>query len=161
LTAYKKDVPAENIVPTPLGPNESPHLPESLFGTTITSYGLQAAAPGGRPGTGKPNPSPDGSVIARAVRGYPKGYNSLLLVPPSGGPPRESVRLKQPEGFTAAFAWSPDGKYVYFTRHTNSNTELMRIPAWGGDFAGYGRADSTHARSTGYGIAWPANVNDP
>ena len=88
--------------------------------------------PEGDPGPGRPTPSPDGSVIARAVRGYPKGYNSLLLVPPSGGPPRELARLKQPEGFTAAFAWSPDGKYVYFTRHTNSDTELMRIPAAGG-----------------------------
>ncbi len=88
--------------------------------------------PEGDPGPGNPTPSPDGSVIARAVRGYPKGYNSLLLVPPSGGPPRELVRLKQPEGFTAAFAWSPDGKYVYFTRRTNSGTELMRIPAGGG-----------------------------
>jgi Tol biopolymer transport system component len=88
--------------------------------------------PEGDPGPGSPTPSPDGSVIARAVRGYPKGYNSLLLVPPSGGPPHELVRLKQPEGFTAAFAWSPDGKYVYFTRHTNSDTELMRIPAVGG-----------------------------
>jgi Tol biopolymer transport system component len=88
--------------------------------------------PEGNPGPGNPTPSPDGSVIARAVRGYPKGYNSLLLVPPSGGPPRELARLKQPEGFTGAFAWSPDGKYVYFTRHTNSDTELVRIPAGGG-----------------------------
>lgn len=88
--------------------------------------------PEGDPGPGSPTPSPDGSVIARAVRGYPKGYNSLLLVTPSGGPPRELVRLKQPEAFTAAFAWSPDGKYVYFTRRTSSGTELMRIPASGG-----------------------------
>lgn len=43
------------------------------------------------------------------------------------------MRLKQPEGFTGAFAWSPDGKYVYFTRRSpNSDTELMRIPASGG-----------------------------
>lgn len=88
--------------------------------------------PEGDPGPGNPTPSPDGSVIARAVRGYPKGYNSLLLVPASGSPPRELVRLKQPEGFTGAFAWSPDGKYVYFTRRSNSDTELMRIPAVGG-----------------------------
>ena len=94
--------------------------------------------PEGDPGPGTPTPSPDGSVIARAVRSYPKGYNSLLLVPPSGGPPRELVRLKQPEGFTAAFAWSPDGKYVYFTRHSQSETELMRIPAGGGPIQSMG-----------------------
>jgi len=88
--------------------------------------------PEGDPGPGNPTPSPDGSVIARAVRGYPNGYNSLLLVPPSGSPPRELVRLKQPEGFTGAFAWSPDGKFVYFARRTQGDTELMRVPATGG-----------------------------
>jgi hypothetical protein len=75
--------------------------------------------PEGETGPGEATPSPDGSVIARAVRGYPNGYNSLLLVPPSGGPPRELVRLKKPEQFTGAFAWSPDGKYVYFARHND------------------------------------------
>ena len=39
---------------------------------------------------------------------------------------------KVPEGFTAAFAWSPDGKYVYFARRSQSETELFRIPAAGG-----------------------------
>ena len=88
--------------------------------------------PEGSPGPGDPTPSPDGSLIARAVRGYPKGYNSLMLVPAAGGPARELVRLKQPEGFTGAFAWSPEGRYMYFTRHNNAGTELMRVPAAGG-----------------------------
>lgn len=82
--------------------------------------------PEGDPGPGSPTPSPDESVIARAVRGYPKGCNSLLLVPPSGRPTRELVRLKQPERFTGAFARSPDGKYVYFARHTNTRWHQAR-----------------------------------
>jgi Tol biopolymer transport system component len=90
------------------------------------------APPEGQLGPGDPVPSPDGSWIAVAVRGYPKTYNSLLLVPVHGGSPRELVRLKQPEQFTASFAWSPDGGSLYFARHGEAGTDLMRISAMGG-----------------------------
>ena len=67
--------------------------------------------PIGIPGPGDPTPSPDATMIARI---------------------RELVRLAEPERFTAAFAWSPDSHFVYFTRHKGNETELFRIPAAGG-----------------------------
>jgi hypothetical protein len=73
-----------------------------------------------------------------AVRNSPKGYNSLRIVPRGGGPPRELVRLKQPERFTAAFAWSPDSRWVFFARNNGVETELFRILAAGGPFESAG-----------------------
>jgi Tol biopolymer transport system component len=52
------------------------------------------------------------------------------------------VRLKQPESFASgAFAWSPDGRYVYFPQRVGSATELFRIPTVGG------RIESTGLRA--------------
>ena len=86
----------------------------------------------GQLGPGDATPSPDKSLVAVAVRGYPKAYNSLLLVPSHGGDPRELVRIKQPDRFTASFAWSPDGNFLYFARHSDAGTEVMRISVRGG-----------------------------
>lgn len=101
--------------------------------------------PEGDSGPGSPTPSPDGSVIARAVRGYPKGYNSLSLVPPSGGPPRELVRLKQPEGFI---------RELSLGRPTENRSTLRAAPKATANSCGFrcGRC---------YRIARPQNVHDP
>ena len=48
------------------------------------------------------------------------------------GPARELVRLKQPERFTGAFAWSPDSQWVFFARYNGTEAELFRVPAAGG-----------------------------
>ena len=94
--------------------------------------------PEGLPGPGDQIPAPDGSGTLAAVRDSPKGYNSLLIVPRGGGRPRELVRLKQPDRFTAAFGWSPDSHWVYFARNKGADTELLRIPAVGGSIESTG-----------------------
>jgi len=88
--------------------------------------------PEGLPGPGDQIPAPDGSATLVAVRNSPKGFNSLRIVPRGARLPRELVRLKQPERFTAAFAWSPDSRWVFFARNNGVETELFRIPASGG-----------------------------
>ena len=87
--------------------------------------------PEGLPGPGDQIPAPDGSATLAAVRNSPKGFNSLRIIPRGGGPPRELVRLKQPERFTA-FAWSLDSRWVFFARNNGVETELFRIPSAGG-----------------------------
>lgn len=83
-------------------------------------------------GPGDPTPSPDGTMIAMTVRDSPKNYNTLFLVTPTGRRLRDLVRLKQPESFTNAIAWSPDSRFLYFARHKDTETELLRVPATGG-----------------------------
>lgn len=87
--------------------------------------------PDGLPGPGLQISAPDNSGMLLAVRNSPKGYNSLRIVP-RDGVPRELVRLKEPERFTGAFAWSPDSRFVFFTRTNGSQSELFRVPATGG-----------------------------
>ena len=88
--------------------------------------------PEGLTGPGDQIPAPDGSGTLAAVRNSPKGYNSLRIVPRGGGPARELIRLKQPERFTGAFAWSPDSQWVFFARYNGTEAELFRVRAAGG-----------------------------
>jgi Tol biopolymer transport system component len=90
------------------------------------------APPEGLPGPGDQITAPDGSATLAAVRNSPPGFNSLRIITRGGATVRELVRLKQPERFTAAFAWSRDSRWVFFAKNNGSETELFRIPAAGG-----------------------------
>jgi Tol biopolymer transport system component len=82
--------------------------------------------------------SPAWAWNAARLRRSILGRAALRIVPRGGGPPRELVRLKQPERFTAAFAWSPDSRWVFFARNNGVETELFRILAAGGPFESAG-----------------------
>jgi Tol biopolymer transport system component len=70
--------------------------------------------------------SPDGKLLLFGVR--EEGESHLLTIPVGGGKEKELYATKG--GFGRAM-WSPDGKYVYFTKEQDG-TSLWRLPAEGG-----------------------------
>ncbi len=80
------------------------------------------------PFTGNMAFSPDGQRLAFTFE------RSLLVMPATGGEPRELLALKSPELFALpyAIAWTPDGRYLLFAKYQEKQSELWRIPAAGG-----------------------------
>ncbi len=70
--------------------------------------------------------SPDGKLLLFGVR--EEGDSHLLTIPVGGG--EEKELFVSQGGFERAM-WSPDGKYVYFTKEQDG-TSLWRLPAEGG-----------------------------
>lgn len=70
--------------------------------------------------------SPDGKLLLFGVR--EEGGSHLFTIPVEGGEEEELCTTQ--EGFETAM-WSPDGKYVYFTKEQDG-TSLWRLPAEGG-----------------------------
>jgi Tol biopolymer transport system component len=55
---------------------------------------------------------------------------SIQVLSAAGGEPRTIVTLDKPDSSQwRQMAWSPDGKYVFFTEH---DSELWQVPAAGG-----------------------------
>jgi Tol biopolymer transport system component len=77
--------------------------------------------------------SPDGKWLAFLE----PADASLKVMPPEGGQPRVLYKFELEKGvWSTSVAWSPDGKYIYFTRGSNGKTgrqELWRIPSAGGE----------------------------
>jgi Tol biopolymer transport system component len=74
--------------------------------------------------------SPDGKWLAFLEW----ADSALKVMPPDGGQPR--VLYKFEGDWSTSVAWSPDGKYIYFTRGSNGKMgrqELWRIPSAGGE----------------------------
>ncbi len=86
--------------------------------------------------------SPDGSQVAFVglERSDPTRPNEVFLrvVPASGGPAREVARVTTPVLIMGPIAWSPDGRYIYFTKSSQGAFELERVPATGGSVEGAG-----------------------
>ena len=58
--------------------------------------------------------SPDGQTLAMQLWDVPAGFNSLAVMPASGGEPRILMQIREPQMLGAgAIDWSPDGRYVY------------------------------------------------
>lgn len=72
--------------------------------------------------------SPDGKTLLLGVRDEKDGKSHLFTIPVDGGEEKELYSVQG--GFETAM-WSPDGKYVYFTKN-QEGTSLWRIPAEGG-----------------------------
>lgn len=72
--------------------------------------------------------SPDGKLLAFLDR----ADNALKVIPTEGGSPRVLCKL---ESTIRGTAWSPDGKYIYFSRYIKGmqRQELWRIPSAGGE----------------------------
>jgi Tol biopolymer transport system component len=72
--------------------------------------------------------SPDGKLLLFGVRDEGDGKSHLLTIPVDGGKEKELYAAQG--GFETAI-WSPDGKYIYFTKEQDG-TSLWRLPAEGG-----------------------------
>jgi Tol biopolymer transport system component len=81
-----------------------------------------------RPAMGHPNASPDGRLLATASRDRSSGTHSLLVIPVSGGEPRELAQVKAPDAINVA-TWAPDSRSLFavITR-ANQATELIWVP---------------------------------
>ena len=75
--------------------------------------------------------SPDGNWLALKInRPADGGRPSIQVVPAAGGEPRTIHTLPDPDSSSwRELAWSPDGRYLFFTRN---HTELWQIPVAGG-----------------------------
>jgi Tol biopolymer transport system component len=65
------------------------------------------------------NLSPDGRFIATTSNDESTKSSVVLLVPVSGGEPRELLRVSQPQVFTATASWMPDGRAVLVIKSLN------------------------------------------
>ncbi|MFZ2052764.1 MAG: hypothetical protein WAU81_01080, partial [Candidatus Aminicenantales bacterium] len=78
--------------------------------------------------------SPDGKWLAYKER--EEGVACLRLIPAEGGEKKNLLRLNKGEGINSV-AWSPDGRYVYFSKWEKGSSKseacsLWRIPSEGG-----------------------------
>jgi Tol biopolymer transport system component len=82
--------------------------------------------------------SPDGKQFAFYQVDDKANTRSILIVPASGGKPRELLKIKQEDNLTApptGITWTPDGHYLIFGRTSESGEkiDLWRISVEGGD----------------------------
>jgi len=79
--------------------------------------------------------SPDGQQLALGVScdNESGGIGSVQIAPSAGGETREALRLRKEEArWGCGQTWTPDGRYLLFTRRKDEATELWRIPVEGG-----------------------------
>src|SRR5206468_1125673 len=67
--------------------------------------------------------SADGRTVAYV--GRPEQVDQLETVSVPGDKSRLLLRSDDPRSFFAGLAWAPDGKTVYFSRHTNTRAISM------------------------------------
>jgi serine/threonine protein kinase len=87
-----------------------------------------------------PSWSPDGQTIA-FVRSSPRKHTGdLMLIPALGGPERKIADTEPPWATTGAgnaritLAWSPDGKWIYYSAPITRETfALFVVPSGGGE----------------------------
>ncbi len=76
--------------------------------------------------------SPDGKRLVFGTENSDDGTWSILIMPVSGGEPRELYKFHESEGIRV-ITWTPDGKYVLFTKNTKKVSALWRISPEGGE----------------------------
>ena len=76
--------------------------------------------------------SPDGKRLAFGTENSDDGTWSILIMPVSGGEPRELCMIYESEGIRF-ITWTPDGKYVLIMEYTKKVSALWRISPEGGD----------------------------
>ncbi len=77
--------------------------------------------------------SPDGKMLAFLLQNVPNGYNSLVVMPATGGEPRTLLSIQRPERFGPNSAiWTPDMRYILVSRTLNKRSTVWRVPLDGG-----------------------------
>ena len=79
--------------------------------------------------------SPDGKRLVFGTENNDEGTWSILIMPVSGGEPRELCKFHESEESEKIrfLTWTPDGKYVLFTKNTKKVSALWRISPEGGE----------------------------
>jgi len=75
--------------------------------------------------------SPDGQYFAVAGTDLITKSPTLLLVPVSGGPPRELLHLRPTESLARVNVWTPDSRAIIVTKDNGSHGELWLVPVTG------------------------------
>jgi len=84
---------------------------------------------------GAPSLSSDGRFIATTYNDGATKSSVVLLIPVSGGEPRELLRVSQPQSLDQFVAWMPDGRAVLVNKSLNESgdqRELWLVPTAGG-----------------------------
>jgi len=79
--------------------------------------------------------SPDGRFIATTSNDESTKSLTLVLIPVSGGEPRELLRLSQPERLLGPASWTPDGNSIIVEKVRNdslTDREFLLVPVDGG-----------------------------
>jgi len=76
--------------------------------------------------------SPDGLRLAIWTVDPATRRTAILVMPVSGGEPREVCRLERPEVITGQPAWTPDGRSLLFPARLQDKTVLMSVFSDGG-----------------------------
>src|SRR5262249_54101322 len=85
-----------------------------------------------RPRLGGTNLSPNGRYLATGSVDPSVKSASLLLIPSAGGPPRELMRVNQPETVGVQM-WASDSSAIFARRSSpDGKAELWRVPIDGG-----------------------------
>jgi Tol biopolymer transport system component len=72
--------------------------------------------------------SPDGKYILTKRTDAATKTSTLILIPLAGGPPRELLRLTEPEVFAPQEMFTPDSSGVIVTKRIGSRRELWLLP---------------------------------
>jgi Tol biopolymer transport system component len=75
--------------------------------------------------------SPDGRSIATIYNDRSTKSTVLLLIPVSGGEPRELLRVSQPP-LLGPVSWMPDGRGILTAKTSGAGSELWSVPIDGG-----------------------------
>lgn len=79
--------------------------------------------------------SSDGKRLVFGIANSDDSTWSILIMPVSGGEPRELCKFQESEGSERikVITWTPDGKYVLFTEDNKKVSVLWRISPEGGE----------------------------
>ena len=85
--------------------------------------------------------SPDGQLLAFLRTDPPTSTEAVMVIPATGGEPKELARWKSPDFTSPAsgLVWTPDGRHVLFTKpkqeagKTEQINELWRVSVEGGE----------------------------
>lgn len=76
--------------------------------------------------------SPDGEQLVIPFVDAASKSTLLRIINREGQPVRDLVRIKPTETIHA-ISWSPDGRWIYFGKGTESDIEIVRVSVAGGD----------------------------
>jgi len=79
------------------------------------------------------NLSPDGKRMVLGIENEAEGTSSILIMPISGGEPRELFKFQRLRGPRRVHAWTPDGKYLLFSENLKQGCVIWQISPDGGE----------------------------